>query len=138
MAGNAVKVDGQVLFNNTTLSSLGNKENVIAHVAQEDRLLPYLTVSETLKFAADLKLADAHSMSAENKDKLVRGVMAELGLLKVSNTIIGDRLQRGISGGEKRRTSVGFQLVTNPSILILDGGPFSFSAYATLLLLMIV
>lgn len=28
--------------------------------------------------------------------------------------------KKGISGGERKRTSIGFELITNPSLLILD------------------
>ena len=33
---------------------------------------------------------------------------------------IGDDLIRGVSGGERKRTSIGMELVTNPNILFLD------------------
>lgn len=33
---------------------------------------------------------------------------------------IGDELIRGVSGGEKKRTSIGMELVINPKILFLD------------------
>jgi ABC-type multidrug transport system ATPase subunit len=36
-------------------------------------------------------------------------------LTKVANTIIGSTFIRGVSGGEKRRVSIGLQLLTNPS-----------------------
>ena len=35
-------------------------------------------------------------------------------------TQIGDDLIRGVSGGERKRTSIGMELVTNPKILFLD------------------
>jgi ABC-type multidrug transport system ATPase subunit len=37
-----------------------------------------------------------------------------LGLVKVRDTIIGNELQRGISGGELKRTAIGCALVTDP------------------------
>jgi ABC-type multidrug transport system ATPase subunit len=33
---------------------------------------------------------------------------------------IGGFLKRGISGGERKRTSIGYELITEPSLLLLD------------------
>lgn len=38
----------------------------------------------------------------------------------INDTQIGDELIRGVSGGEKKRTSIGMELVINPKILFLD------------------
>ncbi len=40
-----------------------------------------------------------------------------------ANTLIGDELQgiKGISGGQRRRVSVGIELVKDPHIIFLDG-----------------
>lgn len=43
-----------------------------------------------------------------------------LGLSKCSDTKIGNNLIRGISGGERKRTSIGVELLTNPAMLFLD------------------
>lgn len=43
-----------------------------------------------------------------------------LGLEQCCNTIIGNSLIRGISGGERKRTSIGVELLGNPSIIFLD------------------
>ncbi len=43
-----------------------------------------------------------------------------LGLSRVANTIIGDALTRGVSGGEKRRVTIGVELVKGPRCLLLD------------------
>lgn len=56
----------------------------------------HLTVKETLMLAAHfylpLDIPDA------NKEELVTEVIQELGLAKVTNTIIGDEKVRGVSG----------------------------------------
>ena len=48
-------------------------------------------------------------------------VIRQLELQRCADTRIGDELVRGVSGGEKRRTSIAVELVTNPRILFIDG-----------------
>ncbi len=43
-----------------------------------------------------------------------------LGLDRVRNTKIGDDLNRGLSGGEKKRVSIGIELIQKPYLLFLD------------------
>ena len=43
-----------------------------------------------------------------------------LGIEKCKDTIIGGFLRRGVSGGERKRVSVGHELLINPSIIFLD------------------
>ncbi|KIV99856.1 uncharacterized protein PV09_08524 [Verruconis gallopava] len=89
-----------------------------AFVMQHDILLPTLTVRETLTYSADLRLSP--SLSRDKKQKVVEEVILELSLKDCANTRIGDYQRRGCSGGEKRRTSIGVQLLANPSVLFLD------------------
>ena len=44
----------------------------------------------------------------------------ELGLGDCANTMIGNYLLRGISGGEKKRTSIGVDIITDPALILLD------------------
>lgn len=53
-------------------------------------------------------------------EERVSSTIAELGLTDVCNNRIGNAVQRGISGGQKRRVTIGSALVTMPKILILD------------------
>ncbi|RSL82208.1 hypothetical protein CEP51_005304 [Fusarium floridanum] len=89
-----------------------------AYVTQKDVLLPTLTVRETLRYAADLRLPS--SITARERYELVEDVINELGLQKCANTRIGNSQKRGCSGGERRRVSIGVQLLANPSLLFLD------------------
>ena len=61
---------------------------------------------------------------AEKKSHVLR-VMEQLGLSSLADARIGDERHRGLSGGEKRRLSIGLELVAKPDVLILDE-PVSF------------
>lgn len=89
-----------------------------AYVTQDEVLIGTLTVEETLMYAARLRLPP--SLTAAAKQDVVDGVMAELGLESVRNTYIGNWFIRGVSGGQRRRVSIGCELVVNPTLLFLD------------------
>jgi ABC-type multidrug transport system ATPase subunit len=114
MQGKQLSTSGKTYFNNnddpTRIRS--------AYVIQQDILLPTLTVRETLMYAAQLRLPSFVSQ-AERK-KLVEEVILELSLKEAADTRIGNHAHKGCSGGEKRRTSIGVQLLSNPSLLWLD------------------
>lgn len=84
----------------------------VSHVLQS------LTVWETLSYAAALRLP--RHMTAAQRAERVEAVLAALGLAKCRDTIIGGFFRRGISGGERKRVSIGHELLINPAILMLD------------------
>jgi ABC-type enterochelin transport system ATPase subunit len=63
------------------------------------------------------------------KQKRVEDTINELGLTHVADAYIGVPGQRSLSGGEKRRVSIGKELVTSPSILFLDEPTSGLDAY---------
>eukprot|EP00475_Leptophrys_vorax_P017775 TRINITY_DN24352_c0_g2_i1.p1 TRINITY_DN24352_c0_g2~~TRINITY_DN24352_c0_g2_i1.p1 ORF type:complete len:237 (+),score=50.54 TRINITY_DN24352_c0_g2_i1:2-712(+) len=87
----------------------------LGFVPQNDIHLPTLTVFETLYFAAKMRL------SALMPDFAIRMrvyiILQRLGLLHVRHTIVGNETLRGVSGGEKRRVSVGIEAVAGHSLL---------------------
>ncbi|GAB4845903.1 ABC transporter G member 26 [Ancistrocladus abbreviatus] len=90
----------------------------IGFVTQDDVLFPQLTVEETLVFAAYLRLPK--SMSKKQKYDRVEIIINELGLERCRHTRIGGGLVKGISGGERKRTSIGYEILVDPSFLLLD------------------
>ncbi|KAF4591871.1 ABC transporter [Ophiocordyceps camponoti-floridani] len=89
-----------------------------AYVTQQDIFLPTLTVRETLQYAAELRLPA--STPAHVRHTVVEEVIRELGLRDCADTRLSNSQHRGCSGGEKRRVSIGVQLLANPSVLFLD------------------
>ncbi|RDW68071.1 ABC transporter-like protein [Coleophoma cylindrospora] len=114
MKSSRLSISGSVTYNGMT----GVDSIRSAYVMQQDILVPTLTVRETLQYSADLRLPPP-TTKAERK-KVVEEVILELGLKDCADTRIGDSLHKGCSGGEKRRTSIGVQLLSNPSTLFLD------------------
>lgn len=89
-----------------------------AYLMQEDVLIPTLTVRETLRYSADLRLPPP--TTAEERRQIVEQVILELGLKECAETRIGTNIHKGCSGGEKRRVSIGVQMLANPSVLFCD------------------
>lgn len=121
------KVQGKVSFFTDDVSgssiAAGKPSSVegkhrIGFVDQSDVLSATSTVKETLAFAAELRLGE--NVPADVKRDRVFEVMKQLGLTDVADTVIGSGEQRGISGGEMRRVSIGLELIAAPEILILD------------------
>lgn len=72
------------------------------------------------------------SVTWVEKSKIVDQVIETLRLQDVQHSRIGGNGIRGISGGERRRVSIGVELVTSPAVLFLDeptSGLDSYSAH---------
>lgn len=108
---------GQILLNGARRSDEEFRA-VSGFCAQDDVLLPTLTVYETVLTSALLRLP--REMSAEAKHLRTTEVLADLGLLPLRDCRIGSASHRVLSGGERRRVAIACELVTNPSVLFLD------------------
>lgn len=87
-------------------------------VMQDDLLNGNLTVLETLKYTAELRLP--RSLSNADRMERIRVVMEQMGLTKAADVIVGSALKKGISGGERKRLCVAMELLTKPMLLFLD------------------
>lgn len=106
-----------VWINDRCVSSPAQLRKICGFVAQEDNLLPLLTVKETLMYSAKFRLKE---MSSKDREKRVESLMLELGLSGVADSFVGDEENRGISGGERKRVSIGVDVIHDPPILLLD------------------
>ena len=92
--------------------------SISAYVMQDDVLFSNLTVQETFEFAARMRLPPDVTM--ETKTALVDQIITELGLAKAKDTRIGNNFVRGVSGGERKRTNIGIELLSGASLIFLD------------------
>lgn len=116
--GTQYRVYGDLLYNGAVPS-----ENVIRSVTSfvtqdDDALMPSLTVRESLRFAAGLRLP--RWMSKGEKNGRAEEILLKMGLKECADNLIGNELIKGISGGEKRRVSIAIQILTDPKVLLLD------------------
>lgn len=81
----------------------------IAFVAQDDSLIITATPREAIRFSAKLRLP--RSITNAQIDILTTRMLEELGLANCADTIVGGPLIKGLSGGERKRASVGVELV---------------------------
>ncbi|XP_032665793.1 ATP-binding cassette sub-family G member 1-like [Odontomachus brunneus] len=105
-------VEGTVTVNGIE-QNRGSFRKHVCYVPQQFALLPFLTIKETLYVAARLKLGTSQS----NKTILaiVNMIARNLGLL---NCV--DVMANKLSGGERKRLSIGLEMITKPAVLLLD------------------
>ena len=114
------KLSGYIAVNNINKKELGSKRfsQISAYVQQDDILFNMQTVKETLFNAARLRLPK--EMTLKEKEERVDNIIQELGLRKAASTRVGDAKNRGISGGERKRTNIAVEMIQDPSVLFLD------------------
>ncbi|XP_004513954.1 ABC transporter G family member 23 [Cicer arietinum] len=106
-----------ISINDQPMTSPSQLKKICCFVSQHDNLLPLLTVKETLLFSAKFRLKQ---MTPKDRETRVESLMQELGLFHVQNSFVGDEENRGVSGGERKRVSIGVDMIHNPPILVLD------------------
>lgn len=107
---------GSIRLNRDRVSKKWRRK--ICYVLQQDIFFAELTLRETLTYTAMLRMPDR--MAKADKMRCVDNILETLELTGCQHTKIGDYLNRGLSGGEKKRANIACELLTNPSILLLD------------------
>ncbi|EEY54023.1 ATP-binding Cassette (ABC) Superfamily [Phytophthora infestans T30-4] len=135
-----ITVDGQVTYNGTPANDMQKHlPQFVSYVTQRDKHYSLLTVKETLQFAhaccgGGLSKRDeqhfANGTLEENKAALDAAramfkhypdiVIQQLGLDNCQNTIVGDAMTRGVSGGERKRVTTGEMEFGNKYVSLMD------------------
>ena len=111
---------GNVTVDGIGFSSKAQRVSVFGYVMQDESLLDVLSVRESLEFAASLRLKGGAATALEIQT-MVNSVLDDLGLRKCEHNWIGSvESFRGISGGERKRVSIGMELCAQPPVLLLD------------------
>jgi ABC-type multidrug transport system ATPase subunit len=101
------KATGSVTLNGVPLTDEIFKQHAYV-VVQKDKLWPYLTCRETMRYAAELYAV------GDGIDNVVDTIIDKLGL-----RICCDTRNARLSGGQQRRLSLGLALLKNPTLLFL-------------------
>ncbi|BFY98580.1 hypothetical protein BsWGS_01620 [Bradybaena similaris] len=112
-------IQGEVQLNGVPLT--GNSiRNISAYVQQHDLFIHTLTVRETLRFRALLRM----DRRLDKRARLARveEVIIEMGLTGCADSRIGSAhgTKKGISGGERKRLAFASEALTNPPIFFCD------------------
>ena len=130
-------LDGEVYYNGKRLKDKTkfHIENAISFIDQLDKHAPRLTVDETFEFAYQCKRGGTHidfrfvedteeareaKRKTDSERVLVNSNLIVLGLDHVRDTFVGDDDVRGVSGGQRRRVTVGEMLMDPSPILCAD------------------
>ena len=114
IAGYTTPTSGSVTFEGHNIhAEYASMRSRIGMVPQDDVVHRQLTVNQALGYAAELRLPP--DTSKADRQQVVAQVLEELELTKHADTRV-DKL----SGGQRKRASVALELLTGPSLLILD------------------
>lgn len=105
---------GEILINGSNYyEEYGAFKSMIGYVPQDDIVHIDLTVEEVLTYAARLRMPN--DITPQEINKRVVEVMQTLGLIERRSTVV-----KNLSGGQRKRVSIGVELITMPSIMFLD------------------
>ncbi|EGG18886.1 ABC transporter G family protein [Cavenderia fasciculata] len=111
------RLSGKLLFNGKEPNPDTHHRDCI-YVVQEDHHMAPFTVKETFKFSADMQMPEG--TTEEQKNQRVETIMKMLGLESQADTIVGNEFLRGISGGQKKRVTIGVEFVKDANLILLD------------------
>ncbi|KAI7823726.1 P-loop containing nucleoside triphosphate hydrolase protein, partial [Kickxella alabastrina] len=141
LAGQTTKgtTSGNIWINGR-LASGSSMRQLAGYVNQEDVILSTQTVEEAIMMSIilrppPLELGMPTLSLGQFKAQMARcsQAISLFGLEKCRATAAGDSMNKGISGGEKKRTSIAMEWVTDTPIMFLDEPTSGLDAYSALM-----
>lgn len=116
-------VEGDVLYGPFTAAEFEKYRGESVYNQEDDIHHATLTVEQTLGFALDVKTPKklpAGLDRAKFKQDVITMLLKMFNIEHTRNTVVGNALVRGVSGGERKRVSIAEMMITNASVLSWD------------------
>ena len=110
-------LSGQLYLNKNEMTPMNIKQ-YITYVIQDSFRTSVMTTREILTSVAELRYSATES--PELIENRVNIMLCEMQLEKCSDTLFGDDIHKGLSGGEKKRVCIAAKLLIDSPILLLD------------------
>ncbi|ANQ49056.1 ATP-binding cassette domain-containing protein [Flammeovirga sp. MY04] len=118
LAGLEKPSSGEVRINGYNIhTEKENIEGVIGYIAQDDLLIEELTVFQNLYYNAKLCFKD---MTEQELTTKVNEVLSSLGLDRIAHLVVGNVLNKKISGGQRKRLNIALELIREPAVMFVD------------------
>ncbi|PVV02779.1 hypothetical protein BB560_002757 [Smittium megazygosporum] len=127
-------IEGNIWLNGRKADE-GALKYVSRYISQDDIMLPTMTVNEVVEMATKFRVENLSKSELETR---VNDALRTLYLEKCKNTVIGDSINKGISGGERKRTAIAMEMATNSSILLLDEPTSGLDIFTSILVVKIL
>ncbi|ETV98201.1 hypothetical protein, variant 1 [Aphanomyces invadans] len=113
---------GGVTFNGIATNRLpaADLRSLVTFAGQRDEHIPTLTVHETLEFAHACRSQTSNAAVSFDAAVGTDAIIDMLGLTGCQHTLVGDDYVRGVSGGQRRRVTLGEMLTGRSPVLVLD------------------
>uniref|UniRef100_H3H1R1 ABC transporter domain-containing protein n=1 Tax=Phytophthora ramorum TaxID=164328 RepID=H3H1R1_PHYRM len=151
-ASKGVQVEGNVTYNGSEQEQVRKfLPQFVTYVPQHDKHLPTFSVKETLEFAhacggGELSKRDAQQLvlgtDEDNEAALLTAralhrhypdvILRQLGLENCQDTVVGDAMLRGVSGGERKRVTTGEMAFGKNYVMMMDEISTGLDSAATL------
>jgi ABC-type multidrug transport system ATPase subunit len=116
--GKLTPESGSVYINGYDLHNEPEELNgLIGYVPQDDLLIEELTVYQNLYYNARLTFGDYDEVKL---NEVVVSMLKQLDLYEFRDLLVGDPLNKKISGGQRKRLNIGLELMREPGVLFAD------------------